>query len=127
MPTIPLLFMTTAAFCLIVGIVMGIVMGLSGNFTLAPVHAHLNLLGWGSLAVMGLTYRVWPALAERRRWAVTQFALSASGAVLMPAGIWLAVTQQHIALAVTGSIAWLLGAVLFLAQLLRGAGRVSPR
>jgi len=57
MPRLPLLFLATAAFCLVCGVGMGIAMGITHDFHLAPVHAHLNLLGWASLALMGLTYR----------------------------------------------------------------------
>jgi hypothetical protein len=55
MPRLPLLFLATAAFCLVCGVGMGIAMGMAHDFHLAPVHAHLNLLGWTSLALMGLT------------------------------------------------------------------------
>jgi hypothetical protein len=36
---------------LIIGISMGIAMGASQNFTLRPVHAHVNLLGWTTMAL----------------------------------------------------------------------------
>jgi cbb3-type cytochrome oxidase subunit 1 len=117
MPKIALMFMTAAAACLVAGVTMGIVMGIAHDFSLAPVHAHLNLLGWVSLAVMGLTYRAWPSLAERRHLALMQVALSAPSAVLMPAGIWLAFSGGGIGLAVVASLAWLAGALLFLVRL----------
>ncbi len=60
MPRLPLLFLATAAFCLVCGVGMWIAMGMAHDFHLEPVHAHLNLLGWTSLALMGLTYRANP-------------------------------------------------------------------
>ena len=36
---------------------IGIVMGTREDFTLAPVHAHINLLGWVTLALYGLYHR----------------------------------------------------------------------
>src|SRR5512141_1267059 len=51
---------------LIAGIALGIAMGASQNFTLRPVHAHLNLLGWTTGALAGLIYAVFPAAAESR-------------------------------------------------------------
>lgn len=45
---------------LIVGVAMGIFMGASHNFTLRPVHAHVNLLGFTTLALAGLIYSVFP-------------------------------------------------------------------
>ena len=51
---------------LAIGVTMGIVMGITHQFSLAPVHAHVNLLGWASLAIMGVVYRVYPAAGETR-------------------------------------------------------------
>jgi uncharacterized membrane protein HdeD (DUF308 family) len=39
----------------------GIAMGIQQNFTLAPAHAHLNLIGGVLLFVFGLYYRLIPA------------------------------------------------------------------
>ena len=36
---------------------LGIWMGMHEDFTLAPVHAHINLLGWVTLALYGLYHR----------------------------------------------------------------------
>lgn len=45
---------------LMIGVGMGIAMGVSQNFTLRPVHAHVNLLGFCTLALAGLIYSVFP-------------------------------------------------------------------
>ncbi len=66
MRRIDLYFLILAALCLITGVMMGIGMGIAHDFQFAPVHAHLNLLGWTSLALFGLTYKVYPALAQSR-------------------------------------------------------------
>lgn len=55
-----------AVVYLAIGAAMGIVMGITQQFSLAPVHAHVNLLGWASLAIMGVIYRVYPPAAETR-------------------------------------------------------------
>ncbi|MFC7543426.1 hypothetical protein ACFQU2_33630 [Siccirubricoccus deserti] len=86
MSRLPVLFLATAALCLVVGVAMGIAMGIAHDFHLAPVHAHLNLLGWTSLSLMGLTYRAYPALEANRVAAVGQFALSAGAAMAFPSG-----------------------------------------
>jgi len=57
---------------LIAGVALGIAMGATENFTLRPVHAHVNLLGWATLAVAGLVYSVFPA-AGRSRLAKVHF------------------------------------------------------
>ncbi len=51
---------------LIVGIAIGIAMGASHDFTLRPVHAHMNLLGWTTLALAGLIYSLYPQVAASR-------------------------------------------------------------
>ena len=51
---------------LIIGIGLGIAMGASHDFTLRPVHAHMNLLGWTTLALAGLIYSIYPQAASSR-------------------------------------------------------------
>jgi hypothetical protein len=51
---------------LVAGIAMGIGMGAAENFTLRPVHAHINLIGWATLALAGLIYSVFPQAAHSR-------------------------------------------------------------
>lgn len=53
------IWLQLAVLYLIVGVALGIVMGASRDFTLRPVHAHLNLLGWATMAVAGLVYSVY--------------------------------------------------------------------
>lgn len=56
MARLPLAFFSVGALCVMAGMVWGSVMGASQNFAMAPAHAHLNLLGWASLALMGTFY-----------------------------------------------------------------------
>jgi hypothetical protein len=51
---------------LAVGICMGVVMGAREQFTLAPVHAHLNLLGFALFTLAGLVYKAYPAAAQTK-------------------------------------------------------------
>ncbi len=44
------------------GMVWGMVMGISQDHSTMPAHAHLNLLGWVSLFLFGIYYRLHPAL-----------------------------------------------------------------
>jgi len=118
MKRIDLYFLLLATILLICGALLGIVMGMQENFQLTPVHAHLNLAGWASLALFGLTYRAYPQLAATGL-AGLHFVVSATGSVLLPIGIGLAVLRNAPALAIVASILWLLGVLLFLAQLIR--------
>lgn len=50
----------------VIGIGLGVFMGASGNHSMYPVHAHINLLGWASMAIIGVIYRAFPAAAQSR-------------------------------------------------------------
>jgi len=81
MPRISLAFFTVASLCGLAGMVWGSIMGATQDHTLFPAHAHLNLLGWVSLALMGGFYALSGRPAGRLAWA--NFVLSSVGAILM--------------------------------------------
>jgi cbb3-type cytochrome oxidase subunit 1 len=121
MKRVDVYFLLLATILLICGAVLGIVMGAREDFSLAPVHAHLNLAGWASLALFGLCYRVYPDLASRKL-ARYHFLVSATASILLPIGIGLAVLRASPGLAIFASILWLSGVLLFLVQLCRLIG-----
>lgn len=106
---------------LVVGMSMGMYMGMNQDFLLAPVHAHVNLLGFVVLALAGLIFVVLPDLAKTRL-ATAFFWLYNLGSP--PALIALAfVLHGHDAaagpiLAVTETMIWLGGATFALNLLL---------
>jgi predicted signal transduction protein with EAL and GGDEF domain len=58
---------------LLVGLGFGMHMGASGDFTFAPLHAHINLVGFVLMAIFALVYRqiagmADSALAQVRFW-----------------------------------------------------------
>ena len=57
-------FLKIAAVYLFIGALLGLIMGITQKFVLAPGHAHLLLLGWASLALAGLIYHLYPAAAN---------------------------------------------------------------
>jgi hypothetical protein len=116
MSRLPLLFLVTAAICMVGGVMLGIGMGMAHDFRLMPVHAHTNLVGWASLALMGLTLRAWPQLAEGKL-AIAQFLVSAGSALAFPVGIYFAVIHEAPGLAIVAGMVWLAGALLFLGRL----------
>jgi len=121
MKRVDVYFLLLATVLLVCGAILGIVMGAREDFQLVPVHAHLNLAGWASLALFGLTYRAYPDLAATSL-ARYHFITSATASVLLPAGIGLAVLRNAPGLAIFSSILWLLGVLMFLAQLIRLLG-----
>jgi len=68
--------------CVLTGMGWGMWMGAHQDFTMAPAHAHLNLLGFVAPSIMGTFY----ALAGDRapaRLAWVNFALSFGGVIIM--------------------------------------------
>lgn len=118
-------FIVMGAAYLVVGIVFGAYMGGSGDHTLAPVHAHINLLGFTLMTVFGVTYRVIPGLAEGTLPKL-HFWLHQVGALFLLLGLFLMMTGT-VAEATIGPVfpvlegAILLGAVLWLVNVLRYA------
>ena len=109
-------FLFLAALALSFGVGMGIYMGIAHDFSLAPVHAHMNLVGWASLALFGITYKLFPELQQR--WpARLHFALAAPAAFLFPIGIYFSVTGGNPTLAIVASLVWAVGVLLFLGQM----------
>lgn len=77
-----------AILMLIGGIGWGIAMAASGNHATMPAHAHLNLLGWVSLFLFGVFYRLHPSL-ERSRLALFQVVAWAVGTVVLAGAVGL--------------------------------------
>jgi cbb3-type cytochrome oxidase subunit 1 len=75
-----------AALYFIVAVSLGAYMGATEDFTFTPVHAHLNLLGWVSLAIIGCIYLLKPHLATTRL-ARMHFWLHNIGAPVMLSGV----------------------------------------
>jgi hypothetical protein len=61
-----IIWIRIAVIYLMLGVAMGIFMGVSQNFAMRPVHAHVNLLGWTTLALAGLIYSVFPEAGESK-------------------------------------------------------------
>jgi hypothetical protein len=59
-------FLKIAVVYLFVGALLGLFMGITQQFVLAPVHAHLLLLGWASLALAGLIYHLYAGASATR-------------------------------------------------------------
>ena len=62
-----------AVLMVLAGMIWGMVMGISQDHSTMPAHAHLNLLGWVSLFLFGIYYRLHPnidttAMARVQVW-----------------------------------------------------------
>ena len=54
----------TAVAFFVVGVALGTIMGATQDFRFVHVHAHINLLGWVALGLIGLIYRLHPHLQQ---------------------------------------------------------------
>ncbi|MCJ9427857.1 hypothetical protein [Kordiimonas marina] len=77
------------------GMALGIHMAAKADYTLAPVHAHVNLLGWVSVMIYGLVYTVF------KDRPVTM--LMKLHAVLAHVGLWIITVGLFIFLQGSGS------------------------
>jgi hypothetical protein len=108
------LMMRIGAVILLVGMLAGIAMGIQQDFTLAPAHAHLNLVGGVLLFLFGLYYRLVPAagnspLAKLQAW------LHIVGGIVFPAGVAIVVLKgvSFIAAPIVGSLIVVAAMALF--------------
>jgi hypothetical protein len=82
MPRVSAAFFAIGVVYLLLGMMWGMHMGESEDFTMMPAHAHLNLLGWVTMAIYGTFYALTHAsLSPKLAW--TNFALAAGGVVVM--------------------------------------------
>jgi hypothetical protein len=119
-----------AVVFVICGMVWGIIMAISQDHSAMAAHAHLNLLGWVSLFLFGIYYRLHPAL-ETAKAAIVQVLIWMIGTVILAVGVGLLSTGHPIGelLAAIGSFVVLFAILLFGWLVFRGerAGtRMAP-
>src|ERR1700743_2686007 len=82
MPRVSAAFFAVGILCMIAGMLLGMHMGATNTITLAPAHAHLNLVGWASMALYGTFYALeGPTIVKRLAWA--NFIVSTIGVLVM--------------------------------------------
>ncbi len=90
-------FLKIAALYLVAGMTLGAYMGATENFTLAPVHAHVNLLGFMIPTLIGLIGLVRPAVLETRLATVFFWLYQITVPVSMLALAWMLIGHRSIA------------------------------
>lgn len=96
------------------GMGLGMSMGIRQDFSLAPVHAHLNLLGWVTLCLYGLYHRGVARPSERLAW--VQVGVAVLSLPLMTGGLaayFLTGTAAFEVVAILGSVGTVLAMALF--------------
>lgn len=111
-------FVATAALYVTIGMVWGIVMSASGDHTLAPAHAHLNLLGWVTMALFGIYYHLVPTSGEYML-AKIHYGVATLGVLIIVPGIVMALQHSGETLAKIGSVLTVLSMLIFLFTVIR--------
>jgi cbb3-type cytochrome oxidase subunit 1 len=121
MNTIALKFIRCAVLYGLIGMAIGIYMAASNHHDQAPTHAHLNLLGWVSMAIFGLVYRAFPSLAEGAL-PKAHFWIMNIGVIGMIAGLFMMFSghMEFVPLSAASSIVVLIGMLLFAFIVYRG-------
>lgn len=105
-------FFSVAIVMLFCGEGFGIYMGVIHDFTLAPAHAHWNLVGWVTLTLYGLLHRSFPALGQSKLASI-QMWLAIIAAIAFPVGIGYSILTDNPVLAIIASFCVLIGTLLF--------------
>ena len=108
-------FLKISVVYFMIGISFGLYMSLTHVFTLTSVHVHINLLGWMSLALIGIFYHLYPDL-EKTGLAKAHFWLHNIGLPVMMIAIALAILgvgNVFFPIATAGGAATLIGIFCF--------------
>ncbi|SDO35234.1 hypothetical protein SAMN04487897_112101 [Paenibacillus sp. yr247] len=85
------IWLRIAGIYLIIGMLLGIYMDIKLNFQMSTIHAHINLLGFSTLAISGLIYCVFPK-AAKSRLGVGHFWLHNIGLPVMIIGLYVEIS-----------------------------------
>ena len=119
MQNIDRIFILTGALFAVFGLCLGLWMVAVNNFVYSKIHAHVNLLGWVTLAIYGIVYRLYPAM-KASPLALPHLVCSVAGVIFMNLGWWMFLqnilvgTKLLVIIFRGGSALGILGVVLFL-------------
>ncbi len=124
MKGVALAFFATGVIAVTIGMIWGIVMSATGDRSLAGAHAHLNLVGWATMALFGIYYHLHPQM-NAHVLARIHYPVALAGLVIMVPGIVQAIRQTGETLAKIGSLLTLISMLIFLAVVVIGARRAA--
>lgn len=104
-------YVTIGLVWLVLGMLLGLQMGITGNNKYLLVHVAMLMGGFVVLTFYGAIYRLWPVLKEGAL-ARAQFWCAATGTVMTVIGAALIVNQMGVAVAAGGSTLEIIGSVL---------------
>lgn len=112
-------FLKVASIYLLIGVCLGMYMGLADKFQYTAVHAHINLLGWATMALFGLIYHYFPRAGNSKLGKIHFWLHNIGSVVLIIGMIFLANQNDNIGLplAIPGSILVIGATVIFLVNI----------
>lgn len=113
-------FIKIAGVYFLIAVLLGLTMGIIHNFSFTSVHAHLNLLGWVSMAIFGVIYVLFPK-AGTTKLAKAHFWLHNIGLPVMQGALFVQLVTQNNALipvTIVGSLLVVVGVILYVINLL---------
>jgi hypothetical protein len=115
-----------SAVYMVIGLGLGLAMGISGNFLLSSVHAHVSLLGWATMAIAGIVYLVMPGCAHSRLADFHFWGHNVGLPVMIGSLAMKTCGQTNMGPAIgTGSLLVLISLVLFAVNVLRNGKQIS--
>ena len=129
MPRVSAAFFATGVVCVLIGMAWGMHMGASQNMTLAPAHAHLNLVGWVTMALYGTFYALTRGtMSVSLAW--INYAFSLLGGVVMIPSLTLFLSNgndpKYIPFMVAGEILTVIAMLVFAISVFRELFRARP-
>lgn len=85
MPSISKMYFVTAVCFLIAGVLLGLHMAMTHNYAATGAHAHVNLLGWVTMAIFGIYHALNPDGASSRMAKIQYYVYTGGVIVLSPA------------------------------------------
>lgn len=116
-------FLLAGGLYLLIGIGFGMYMGGAGEFSFAPLHAHINLVGFVLMTLFGILYAYFPAMGASSL-ARVHFWLHLVGSLAMLVMLFLLLSgrideAQMVPVAPLAEGAIMLGVLAYLANLVR--------
>ncbi len=116
MPKVSAAFFGVGVLCVLAGMLAGMHMGASEDMRLTPAHAHLNLLGWVTMALYGTFYAL-TAQTYSPRLAWIQFSVSTLSVVTFLPALSLFLLngndQKYVPAMIAGELLTVAGMILF--------------
>lgn len=129
MPRVSAAFFATGVVFVLTGMALGMYMGAKEDFAFATVHAHLNLVGWVTMALYGTFYALTRGtLVVPMAW--INYVLSLLGGLVMLPALTLFLSHgndpKYVPFMVTGEILTVLGMLTFAVSVFRELFRARP-